>query len=153
MGETTAAGIADHYGRLSNVIAASAEDLQTIDDVGPVVASRLRAFFDEEHNLEVIARLQEYGVNWPEGDPVKTSKLGAFTGKTFVITGVLPSMSRDQAKEFIQSQGGKVTGSVSSKTDYLVAGEKAGSKLSKAEKLEILILDEPDLKNLVSDFS
>lgn len=153
VGEATAAGIADHYGRLANVIAANAEELQTIDDVGPVVASRLRAFFDEEHNLEVIARLQEYGVNWPEADPVNTATVGAFSGKTFVVTGTLPSMSRDEAKEFIQSQGGKVTGSVSSKTHYLVAGEKAGSKLSKAEKLDISVLDESALKNLASNSS
>ena len=148
VGETTAAGVAAHYGRLSNIIVATEEDLQTIDDVGPVVASRLRAFFNEQHNLEVIERLREYGVTWPESDPVEASKEGAFVGLSFVITGTLPTMSRDEAKDFILSHGGKVTGSVSSKTDYLVAGAKAGSKLSKAEKLEIQVLDEPSLKGL-----
>jgi DNA ligase (NAD+) len=148
VGETTAASVAAHYGRLANIIAATEEDLQTIDDVGPVVASRLRAFFDEQHNLDVIQRLQEYGVTWPESDPVESLQAGAFSEFTFVITGTLPTMSRDEAKDFIQLHGGKVTGSVSSKTDYLVAGEKAGSKLSKAKKLGIEVLDESGLKRL-----
>ena len=148
VGETTAASVAAHYGRLANIIAATEEDLQTIDDVGPVVASRLRAFFNEQHNLDVIQRLQEYGVTWPESDPVESLQAGAFSEFTFVITGTLPTMSRDEAKDFIQLHGGKVTGSVSSKTDYLVAGEKAGSKLSKAKKLGIEVLDESGLKRL-----
>jgi DNA ligase (NAD+) len=148
VGETTAASVAAHYGRLANIIAATEEDLQTIDDVGPVVASRLRAFFDEQHNLDVIQRLQEYGVTWPESDPVESLQAGAFSEFTFVITGTLPTMSRDEAKDFIQLHGGKVTGSVSSKTDYLVAGEKAGSKLSKAKKLGIEVLDESGLQSL-----
>ena len=148
VGEMTAAGVAAHYGRLSNIISATEEDLQIIDDVGPIVASRLRAFFDVQHNLDVIERLQEYGVNWPESYPVKPSNEGAFAGLTFVVTGTLPTMSRDDAKGFILFHGGKLTGSVSSRTDYLVAGEKAGSKLSKAEKLEIQVLDELSLKGL-----
>jgi DNA ligase (NAD+) len=150
VGETTAASVAAHYGRLANIIAATEEDLQTIDDVGPVVASRLRAFFDEQHNLDVIQRLQEYGVTWPESDPVESLQAGAFSEFTFVITGTLPTMSRDEAKDFIQLHGGKVTGSVSSKTDYLVAGEKAGSKLSKAKKLGIEVLDESGLQSLAT---
>ncbi len=151
VGEATAASLASHFGRLENVIAASDEDLQEVDDVGPVVASRLRSFFQQEDNLDVIERLKESGLTWPESDPVE-SAVGAFTGKTFVITGTLPSMSRDEAKELIQQNGGKVTGSVSSKTDYLVAGEKAGSKLAKAEKLQIEVLDEAALTALLNDF-
>lgn len=150
VGEATAASIATHYGKLANVISAPDEDLQSVDDVGPVVASRLRAFFDEQHNLDVISRLQDYGVEWPESEPVARSEDGVLFGKTFVITGTLPTLTRDGAKELIQQAGGKVTGSVSSKTDYLVAGEKAGSKLTKAENLEVAILDEAGLRQLVS---
>lgn len=151
VGEATAAGIAAHFGNLAAVISATEDDLQRVQDVGPVVAARLRAFLSEKHNLEVIARLQKYGVVWAEADPAQAHADGALMGKTFVITGTLPTMTRDEAKELIQSAGGKVTGSVSSKTDYLVAGEKAGSKLIKAEKLEIAILDETALQNLISD--
>jgi DNA ligase (NAD+) len=151
VGETTAASVAGHFGKLANLQAATNEDLQNVADVGPVVAARIKAFFEEQHNLDVIARLQEYGVNWPESEPLVTADDGILSGKTFVITGTLPSMTRDQAKETIQLAGGKVTGNVSSKTDYLVAGEKAGSKLAKAEKLEVTVLDEAGLRKLISD--
>ena len=150
VGEATAAGVAAHFGRLANVIAATEENLQDVPDVGPVVAARIRSFFAEEHNLEVIARMREYGVAWPESDPIVGAKNGVLVGKTFVITGTLPTMTRDAAKELIQAAGGKVAGSVSSKTDYLVAGDKAGSKLAKAEKLDVAILDEAALLELVS---
>ena len=148
VGETTAAGVAVHYGRLANVVSATDEELQGVADVGPVVAARIKAFFAEEHNLDVIARLQQYGVEWPESDPVLAAQNGPLSGKTFVITGTLPTFTRDDAKDLIQSAGGKVTGSVSSKTDYLVAGEKAGSKLIKAEKLKVPVLDEAGLRSL-----
>jgi len=150
VGEATAASVAAHYGRLASVESATEGDLQGVADVGPIVAARIKAFFGEEHNLDVIARLQEYGVEWPESDPVKVADNGPLSGKTFVITGTLPTLTRDDAKDLIQSAGGKVTGSVSSKTDYLVAGEKAGSKLIKAEKLNISVLDEPALRSLAS---
>jgi len=150
VGEATAASVAAHFGKLKNVISATDEELQGVADVGPVVASRIRSFFDEQHNLDVIDRLQEYGVEWPESEPVEASEEGALSGKTFVITGTLPTLTRDEAKEMIQLAGGKVTGSVSAKTDYLVAGEKAGSKLSKAEKLEVPVLDEAELGKLIS---
>ncbi len=149
VGEATAAGVAAHYGRLANLIAAPEEDLLGIADVGPVVAARIRSFFGEEHNLDVIARLQESGVTWPESDPVQVAESGPLSGKVFVITGTLPNMSRDDAKDLIQQAGGKVTGSVSGKTDYLVAGEKAGSKRSKAEKLNVTVLDEAALEELI----
>jgi len=150
VGEATAASVAAHFGKLKNVISATDEELQGVADVGPVVASRIRSFFDEQHNLDVIDRLQEYGVEWPESEPVEASEEGALSGKTFVITGTLPTLTRDEAKEMIQLAGGRVTGSVSAKTDYLVAGEKAGSKLSKAEKLEVPVLDEAELGKLIS---
>ena len=150
VGEATAASVAGHFGKLSNLEAATDEELQNVADVGPVVAARIKAFFDEQHNLDVITRLQEYGIEWPESEPLVTAEEGILSGKTFVITGTLPTMTRDEAKEAIQLAGGKVTGSVSSKTDYLVAGEKAGSKLTKAEKLEVTVLDETGLRKLIS---
>ena len=150
VGEATAASVANHFGRLQNLIAATEEELQGVTDVGPVVALRIQSFFAEQHNLDVIARMQECGVEWDESDPAELPSDGALSGKTFVITGTLATMTRDAAKELIQSAGGKVTGSVSSKTDYLVAGEKAGSKLTKAEKLEVMVLDEAALQALIS---
>ena len=150
VGEATAASVANHFGRLQNLIAATEEELQSVTDVGPVVALRIKSFFAEQHNLDVIARMQEYGVEWVESEPAELPSDGALSGKTFVITGALPTMTRYAAKELIQSAGGKVTGSVSSKTDYLVAGEKAGSKLTKAEKLEVMVLDEAALQALIS---
>ena len=150
VGEATAASIAAHYGRLANVMAATDEDLQSIADIGPVVAARIKAFFGEQHNLDVIARLQEDGVYWPESDPVLRAENGPLSGKRFVITGTLPTLTRDEARDLVQSAGGKVSGSVSSKTDYLIAGEKAGSKLTKAENLNISVLDEAALRSLIS---
>jgi DNA ligase (NAD+) len=149
VGDATAAGLAAHYGNLKNIVAASDEELQSVPDVGPIVASRIKAFFQERHNLEVIARLQESGVNWPESDPVVSANGGPLAGKTLVITGTLASMTRDEATELVQSAGGKVTKSVSKNTDYLIAGEKAGSKLQKAEKLDIAILDADGLRSLI----
>jgi DNA ligase (NAD+) len=116
-----------------------------------VVASRINAFFAEAHNREVIAKLIESGVSWPESEPVPPATEGALAGKTFVLTGTLASMTRNEAKDRIQAAGGKVTGSVSSKTDYVVAGDNAGSKLTKAQKLEITILNEVELEKMLSD--
>lgn len=150
VGEATAASVAVHFGKLSNLKAATDEELQNVADVGPVVSARIKAFFEEQHNLDVIARLQENGIEWPDSEPLAKAEEGTLSGKAFVITGTLPTMTRDEAKESIQSAGGKVTGSVSTKTDYLVAGEKAGSKLAKAEKLEVTVLDETGLRKLIS---
>ncbi len=151
VGEATAAAVSEHYGSLASLIGATEDDLQRVADVGPVVAARIRAFFSEEHNLEVISRLKGLGVQWQESEPVFTAKTGPLNGKTFVITGTLTTLTRGSAKELIQDAGGKVTGSVSARTDYLLAGEKAGSKLAKAEKLDISILDEASLMALISD--
>jgi DNA ligase (NAD+) len=151
VGEATAEGLASHYGRLKKIVAATEEELQKVPDVGPIVASRIRAFFQEDHNLEVITRLRDSGVVWAESDPVVSPDDGPLAGKTFVITGTLAGMTRDEAKELIQRAGGKVTGTVSGKTNYLIAGEKAGSKLAKAQKLEISILDAAGLQALIGD--
>ncbi|MDE0789734.1 MAG: NAD-dependent DNA ligase LigA [Woeseiaceae bacterium] len=150
VGETTAASVAAHYGRLANLELATEEDLQLVPDVGPVVAARIRAFFAEEDNLSVIERLKEYGVHWLEMDPVLISTDGPLAGMTFVITGTLPTLTRDDAKDIIQDAGGKVMGSISKKTDYLLAGEKAGSKLVKAQNIDVVILDEHALISLIS---
>jgi DNA ligase (NAD+) len=150
VGETTAASVAAYYGRLANLELATEEDLQLVPDVGPVVAARIRALFNEEHNLSVIERLKEYGVHWLEMDPVLISTDGPLAGMTFVITGTLPTLTRDDAKDMIQDAGGKVMGSISKKTDYLLAGEKAGSKLVKAQNIDVVILDEHALISLIS---
>lgn len=150
VGEATAISLASHYGNLPNLLAASEEELLTVQDVGPVVAARIGAFFDDQHNLEVVSQLQQRGVNWQDSDPLLIAADGRLHDKVFVITGTLPSLSRDQAKDLVQELGGKVSGSVSAKTDYLVAGEKAGSKLTKAEKLGVEVIDEDGLKALIS---
>ena len=141
VGEATAQSLAAYFGNLPAISRATVDDLVKVPDVGPVVAKRIRDFFDEEHNLDVIRQLQDLGVHWQDTDPMQVAEDGPFTGKTFVITGTLPGMTRDEAKALIQKEGGKVTGSVSKKTSYLLAGEKAGSKLSKAQQLEVEVLD------------
>jgi DNA ligase (NAD+) len=151
VGEATAVALANHYGRLDSILHATEEELQQVPDVGPVVASRIRAFLDEEHNLTIITELLELGLRWAETEPVSRPTEGPCVGKTFVLTGTLSGMTRDEAKARIQALGGKVSGSVSRKTDYLVAGENAGSKLSKAQSLEIDILDEAAFEELVAD--
>ena len=132
-------------------MAADEEALQQVPDVGPVVASRICAFFAEKLNRQIIQELRNSGVRWPEHEPQAQPDSGPLLGKVFVLTGTLTAMSRDQARDRIMAAGGKVTGSVSKKTDYLVAGDKAGSKLTKAQKLGITVLDEVGLENLLSD--
>jgi DNA ligase (NAD+) len=149
VGEATAAALATYFGNLDALMAATEEKLLAVDDVGPIVASRIHAFFDERHNLDVIERLRDSGIHWPEMEPQQAPEDGPLIGKTFVLTGSLASMTRDQAKQRIQSLGGKVTGSVSKKTDYVVYGDKPGSKLTKARKLEVDTLDEPHFQRLL----
>jgi DNA ligase (NAD+) len=150
VGEATAAALASHFGKLSSILDASESELVSVPDVGPIVASRIRAFFDEPHNREVIARLQASGVSWPESEPKATAEGGPLSGKTFVLTGTLSAMTRDEAKSRIQELGGKVTGSVSKKTDYVAYGDKPGSKLSKARDLGVATLDEDELIALLA---
>jgi len=117
--------------------------------VGPVVAESITNFFSEAHNQSVIAELLAAGITWPETEGKQTAS-GHLLGKTFVLTGTLPTLSRDEAKELIEAAGGKVSGSVSKKTDYVVAGSEAGSKLDKAQELGISILDEAGLLALLA---
>jgi DNA ligase (NAD+) len=123
--------------------------LLEVADVGPVVAQSIRTFFDQAHNREVVEQLRALGLSWPEGEPAARPVL-VLTGKTLVITGTLPTLSRDEAKDRIEAAGGKVAGSVSKKTDYLVAGAEAGSKLAKAQELGVALLDEAQLLELLN---
>jgi DNA ligase (NAD+) len=149
VGEATAKDLARHFGSLEVLMAADAGRLQQVPDVGPVVADSIAEFFAEVHNREVIAQLREQGVRWQEGPGAPPPVAGALAGKTFVLTGTLPSMSRDAAKERIEAVGGKVSGSVSKKTDYVVAGAEPGSKFTKAQELGVTILDEAGLLALL----
>ena len=151
VGEATAGSLASYYGKLGAILSADEAALQEVPDVGPIVASRIQTFFAEAHNQEVIQRLIDSGVAWQESDPQANSGEGKLSGKTFVLTGTLNGMSRNAAKDLIQSAGGNVTGSVSKKTDFLVAGDKAGSKLTKAQNLQITILNEVELEKLLAD--
>ncbi len=121
--------------------------LQQAPDVGPIVAQSIRQFFDEPHNREVVQDLRKAGVAWEEGPPAPSRPAGA--ARNFVLTGTLPRMTRDDARALIESRGHRVTGSVSKKTDYVVAGDEAGSKLETARKLGIAVLDEDGLRNLL----
>ncbi len=151
VGEATAASLAAHFGKLANILSASESDLINVPDVGPVVASRIRAFFSEPHNLEVIERLQASGIKWPEAEAQVIPEDGPLSGKTFVLTGTLSDMTRDEAKARIEERGGKVTGSVSKKTDFVVHGDKPGSKLAKARSLGVTALDEEEFDALLAD--
>jgi len=141
VGEATAKDLARYFGNLHALLNADIETLQQVPDVGPIVAESIVSFFSEPHNQEVISQLQAIGVNWPENE-TPVAKSSALTGKTLVLTGTLPNLSRDTAKEMIEAVGGKVSGSVSKKTDYVVAGEEAGSKLAKAQELGVTVIDE-----------
>ena len=148
VGEVTAKSLAMHYPNLERLSAASQEELQEVDDVGPIVAANVRTFFEQDHNREVIDALLTAGVCWPtHSEPEKGNRLA---GKTFVLTGSLEGMTRDEAKELIENQGGRVTGSVSQKTDYVVYGKDPGSKLSKAKNLGVAILDGRDFSELLN---
>ena len=149
VGEATAKDLARHFGNLDALIAADAECLQQVPDVGPVVAASIVRFFAEPHNVEVIEQLRAGGVHWPEGESVAVVN-SPIAGKTFVLTGALPTLTRDEAKDMIEALGGKVAGSVSKKTDYVVAGAEAGSKLEKARDLDVSILDEMQFRELLT---
>jgi DNA ligase (NAD+) len=147
VGETTAKDLARHFGGIDRLMAASTDELLQVNDVGPVVAQSIRAFFDQPHNVEVVEQLRAAGIHWPE----QAAALGPqpLAGKTLVLTGTLPTLSRDEAKAMIEAAGGKVAGSVSKKTSYVVAGAEAGSKLDKARELGVPVLDEAGLQDLL----
>ena len=147
VGEATAKDLAKHFGNLDALMAADEARLQLVSDIGPIVAAAIAHFFAEAHNVEVVEQLRVAGVRWEEGRHSASSM--PLAGKTFVLTGTLPTMSRDAAKEKIEALGGKVAGSVSKKTHYVVAGAEAGSKLDKAIELGVPVLDEAQLMELL----
>ena len=148
VGERTAQIIADAFGSLDSIAQADLDELQKADEVGPKVAHSIYTFFREERNLELVVRLRAAGLVFTHRRVERSS--GALAGSTFVITGILPSLSREDAKKIIEDAGGKVTDSVTKKTNYLVAGEKAGSKLDKARTLALTVLDETQLIEMVN---
>ncbi|MFT7458315.1 MAG: DNA ligase (NAD+) [Planctomycetota bacterium] len=150
VGEATARALSRHFGSFDKIRVASLEDLEKVDDVGPVVAKNINVFFAEEHNNLIIERLIEQGVKWADIE-VKAVSL-PLEGKTFVLTGTMASMSRDEAKLLLQDLGAKVSGSVSKKTDYVIAGEAAGSKLTRAQELDLVVLDEVEFGELLDSY-
>ena len=155
VGESTAKDLAKHFGTLDALMgvdaesAATEEQLLQVPDVGPIVARSVHTFFQQPHNREVVEQLRACGVTWPEGAPTERGPQ-VLAGKTIVLTGTLPTLSRDAAKEMLEAAGAKVAGSVSKKTSYVVAGEDAGSKLAKAEELGVPVLDEAGMLALLA---
>ncbi|MGI4777256.1 MAG: NAD-dependent DNA ligase LigA [Janthinobacterium lividum] len=150
VGESTAKEMAKHFGRLDAIMDASEEALLEVNDVGPVVATSVRTFFDQPHNREVVEQLRVCGLVWAEFEPT-ARPAKPLAGKTFVITGTLPTLSREDAKEKLEAAGAKVAGSVSKKTDYVVAGTEAGSKLEKAILLGVKVIDEGGMLEILEN--
>jgi len=150
VGEGTSKDLARHFGDIDKLMDASVEQLLEVNDVGPIVANSVREFFDQPYHREVVEQLRAAGVHWPAIEGTASDAHRPLLGKTLVITGTLPTLGRDEAKELIEAAGGKVSGSVSKKTNWLVAGEEAGSKLDKARELGIAILDEAGLQALLA---
>lgn len=150
VGEATGQALASHFGDLDIIMKADQDSLEQVEDVGPVVAFNINHFFSQEDNVAVIEQLRSAGVKWPDIEKPDVSQL-TLQGKTFVITGALEDFSRQQAAERLKAKGAKVSSSVSSKTTAVVAGEKPGSKVDKAEKLGVEILDETQFKQLIGE--
>ncbi|MGE5115659.1 MAG: NAD-dependent DNA ligase LigA, partial [Betaproteobacteria bacterium] len=151
VGETTARDLARHFGSLDRLLDASVEQLLEVPDVGPIVAQSVRTFFGEPHNRAVVERLRGCGIGWDEHDGAADAAPRPLAGRTVVLTGTLPTLSRDEAKALLEAAGAKVTGSVSKKTDWVVAGEDAGSKLERARELGIEVIDEAGLRSLLRE--
>ena len=151
VGEKAAATLARHLRTMDAILDTPLEQLQAVPDVGPVLAASVRSFAEEPRNRELVGRLAAAGVNMTsQQPPVEVVEAGPLKGKTFVLTGTLAAMTREEATAAIEQRGGKVAGSVSKKTTYLVAGEEAGSKLEKAKGLGVQILDEDEFKRLIT---
>ncbi|MES2957405.1 MAG: NAD-dependent DNA ligase LigA [Pseudomonadota bacterium] len=150
VGETTAKDLAKHFGAIDRLMDASAEQLLEVNDVGPVVAQSIHTFFAQPHNREVVEQLRAAGIHWPEHDGSADRSPKPLAGQIFVLTGTLPSLAREDAKALIEAAGGKVVGSVSKKTSYVVAGEEAGSKLDKARELGVAVIDEAALREMLA---
>jgi DNA ligase (NAD+) len=153
VGEVMAGDLSRNFGNLSALSKASAEELQQIEGVGPNIAESIVDWFAQPANQQLLKKLKAAGVNPESQLSVISNQSGKLSGMTFVVTGTLPTLSRDGVKEFIESNGGKVTDSVSKKTSYLVLGENPGSKAEKAKSMGVKILDESELKKMVEGLS
>jgi DNA ligase (NAD+) len=151
VGEATAKDLAKHLGSLDALITADSERLQQIPEVGPIVAQSLLSFFAEPHNIEVVSALRAYGIHWEE-QIIQPQRSLPLSGQTFVLTGTLAAMGRDEAKERLELLGAKVSGSVSKKTDFVVAGMEAGSKLDRARELKVAVLDGAEFIELLRKY-
>jgi len=149
VGEATARALAEYFGDIEPLLEATADVVERVPDIGPVIAGNVASFFAEAHNREVIAALRQSGVAWPKVTRPAPASGSPFAGKTSVLTGTLSSMTREEAQERILALGGKVSGSVSKKTDYVIAGDDAGSKLAKAEALGVKVLSEEQFRKLL----
>ena len=149
VGESTARDLARHFGGIDRLMDASVEQLLEVPDVGPIVAESIHTFFAQPHNREVVEQLRAAGVHWDEHDGAERTAPKALAGKTFVLTGTLAKYTRDEAKRMIEAAGGKVSGSVSKKTDFVVAGSDAGSKLDKARELGVQVIGEGEMESLL----
>ncbi|MFZ2738375.1 MAG: NAD-dependent DNA ligase LigA [Burkholderiaceae bacterium] len=149
VGEATAKELARHFGQFDAIAQASEEQLLQVNDIGPIVAKSIHLFFAQQHNLEVVAQLRACGVSWPEGQALSSTNQ-PLAGQTFVITGSLPTLSRDQARDLIEAAGGKISSSVSKKTSWVVSGADAGGKLDKAQALGLQVIDENRLLEMLN---
>ena len=152
VGESTTKSLAKYFGSLERIMQATEDEFASVEDIGPVVAQSLKTFFFQPHNLEVIAQLRSAGVHWEDLEP-DADRPKPLAGLTFVLTGTLPTVSREDAKAMLEDAGAKVSSSVSKKTNYVVAGEDAGSKLAKAQELGVLVLDEAGMQALLQQKS
>jgi DNA ligase (NAD+) len=150
VGESTAKDLAKHFGKLDAIMDATEEQLLEVNDVGPVVAQSLCTFFDQPHNREVVEQLRACGLHWEESEPAARAPK-PLAGKTFVLTGTFPTLTRDEAKDRLEAAGAKVAGSVSKKTDFVVAGAEAGSKLDKARDLGVTVIDEARMLEILAN--
>jgi DNA ligase (NAD+) len=150
VGEATAKALARHFGQINAIMDATEDQLLAVNDVGPTVALSIRTFFDQAHNREVVEQLRACGIHWSALDAASDAPK-PLAGLTFVITGTLPTLGRDAAKDLIEAAGAKVSGSVSKKTSYVVAGTEAGSKLDKARELGVAVIDEAALRQMLEN--
>ncbi len=150
VGEATAKALARHFGQIDAIMDATLEQLLEVNDVGPTVAQSIRTFFDQTHNREVVEQLRACGIHWPPLDAASDAPK-PLAGLTFVITGTLPTLGRDAAKDLIEAAGAKVSGSVSKKTSYVLAGSEAGSKLDRARELGVAVIDEAALRQMLEE--
>jgi DNA ligase (NAD+) len=148
VGEATAKELARHFGDMDALMDATEEQLLAVNDVGPTVALSIRTFFDQPHNREAVQQLRACGIHWPAIEATSDAPK-PLAGLTFVITGTLPTLGRDAAKALIENAGGKVAGSVSKKTSFVLAGTEAGSKLEKAQELGVAVIDEAVFREML----